>query len=120
MISKDCLFCKMIAGEISVPKVYEDESFICIRDIRPQAKIHLLVIPKLHVSSLATAFPESQEGHAELVGKMFRVATEISRSEGLLPGGFRSVINTEENGGQTIFHLHLHILGGESLRDHFG
>src|SRR4051794_26874267 len=113
--SADCLFCKMIQGAIPVPKVYEDESFICIRDIQPQAKTHLLVIPKHHVSSLSDAFPEKGSGMDGMVGKLFETATRVARQEGLLPGGFRSVINTEKNAGQTVFHIHLHILGGEML-----
>src|SRR5690349_13909453 len=97
--SQDCLFCKMIRGEISSPRVYEDDSFICIRDIHPQAKVHLLVIPKEHVASLATAFPSQGSSNAALIGKLFEVATHIAREQNLLPGGFRSVINTEKNAG---------------------
>jgi len=116
---KDCLFCKIIEGSIPSPRVYEDSLFICIRDIQPQAKTHLLVIPKDHVSSLATAFPEGGSGRTELIGKMFETASKIAYQEKLLPGGFRAVINTEKNGGQTVFHLHLHLLGGESLSNGF-
>ncbi len=118
--SNDCLFCKMIVGESPVPKVYEDDSFICIRDIHPQAKIHLLVIPKKHISSLMTAFPEGSAGESELMGNLFAVAAQIARQHGLLPGGYRSVINTERDAGQTVFHIHLHLLGGESLSGSFG
>lgn len=111
----DCLFCKIILGEIPSPRVYEDEKFICIRDIRPQAKVHLLVIPKAHIASLEEAFPEKGVHQSELVGELFAVGTQISRQQALLPGGFRAVINTGRNGGQTVFHLHLHLLGGEAL-----
>jgi histidine triad (HIT) family protein len=117
---QDCLFCKMIEGQIPSPRVYEDDSFICIRDIRPQADTHLLVIPKEHISSLAAAFPESENGKVELVGRLFQTATKIAREQRLLPGGFRSVMNTEKNGGQTVYHIHLHILGGQPLGDDFG
>jgi histidine triad (HIT) family protein len=108
---KGCIFCKIIAGEIPSPKVYEDPDFICIRDIQPQAKIHLLVIPKQHVVALDTS-------PASLTGRLFEVGTQIAREQGLLPKGFRSVINTGPDGGQTVFHLHLHLLGGEPLSGH--
>ncbi|HUP57191.1 MAG TPA: histidine triad nucleotide-binding protein [Bdellovibrionota bacterium] len=109
--SADCVFCKIIAGKIPSPRVYEDERFICIRDIRPQAKVHLLVVPREHVVSLETA-------GSELVGAMFESARKIAFQEKLLPSGFRSVINTGVAGGQTVWHLHLHLLGGETLGEH--
>jgi histidine triad (HIT) family protein len=120
MNSPDCLFCKIIAGSIPSPKLYEDRDFICIRDIRPQAKVHLLVLPKEHIPSLEAAFPEKGSSQAALVGRLFEVGTAVARQNGLLPGGFRAVINTGHDGGQTVFHLHLHILGGKALEDHFG
>jgi histidine triad (HIT) family protein len=116
----DCLFCKIVHGEIPSPRVYEDDDFVCIRDIRPQAKVHLLVLPKKHVASLDDAFPAQGAAQSQLVGDLFAAGTRIARQEGLLPGGFRAVINTGRDGGQTVFHLHLHVLGGASLRDHFG
>jgi histidine triad (HIT) family protein len=117
--SSDCLFCKIIQGEIPAPKIYEDTEFVCIRDIRPQAKTHLLVMPKEHIPSLSAAFPENGQGKGEILGKLFEVGTKIARQEGLLPKGFRSVINTEQDAGQTVFHIHLHLLGGEPLRGSF-
>ncbi len=114
----NCIFCKIIAGEIPSPRVYEDDSFICIRDIQPQAKTHLLLIPKMHLASLADAFPESGTSHSDLMGKMMEVAVRVARENQLLPHGFRSVINTGEGGGQSVHHLHLHILAG-SLLDRF-
>ncbi len=108
----DCIFCKIIDGKIPSPRVYEDDRFICIRDIRPQAKTHLLVIPRKHVVSL-----EQAEG--ALVGEMFDAAKKIALQEKLLPSGFRSVINTGVGGGQTVWHLHLHLLGGELLGESF-
>jgi histidine triad (HIT) family protein len=116
----ECIFCQIIQGAIPAPKLYEDEKFVCIRDIRPQAKIHLLVLPKEHIASLETAFPVQGKSQSELMGKLLEVGTQIAREQGLLPGGFRAVINTNENGGQTVFHVHLHLLGGESLRGNFG
>lgn len=115
-----CIFCKIIHGEIPSARVYEDEDLICIKDLHPQAKVHLLVIPKTHVASLEAAFPAAAAGAQELLGRMFAAATKIARDQQLLPGGFRSVINTGLQGGQSVFHLHLHILGGESLRGNFG
>ncbi len=118
--TRDCLFCKIIEGVIPASLVFQDEFFICIRDVYPQAKIHLLLIPKMHISSLDTAFPDGGESQYILVGKLFEAAAKVARLQGLLPGGFRSIINTEKNGGQTVFHLHLHLLGGELLGDQFG
>jgi histidine triad (HIT) family protein len=115
--TSDCLFCKIVHGAIPAPRIYEDEKFLCIRDIRPQAKTHLLVIPKTHVASLDEAFPEKGTSQGELIGELFAIGTKISRQQGLLPGGFRSVINTGRDGGQTVFHLHLHLLGGEVIRE---
>jgi histidine triad (HIT) family protein len=109
----------MIQGVIPVAKVYEDDLCICIRDINPQAKTHLLVIPKEHIVSLDLAFPEKGVSLAPLMGMLYERVVLIAREQGLLPGGFRTVINTNENGGQTVFHLHLHILGGEHLRGSF-
>jgi histidine triad (HIT) family protein len=111
----DCIFCKIIDGAIPSPRVYEDERFICIRDIHPQAKVHLLVIPKKHVPSLDAAYPESGSNHHEIVSQLFEATVKIAREQKLLPFGFRSVINTGEGGGQTVSHLHLHILGGEQM-----
>jgi histidine triad (HIT) family protein len=108
-----CLFCKMIQGVIPVTRIYEDDLCICIRDIHPQAETHLLVIPKVHVASLDLAFPEKGVAMTSLIGGLFERALSIARQQGLLPAGFRTIINTNEAGGQTVFHLHLHILGGE-------
>jgi histidine triad (HIT) family protein len=117
---ESCVFCKVIAGKIPSTKVYEDENVVCIRDIHPQAKVHLLVIPKHPVASLEEAFPENGESQGQMVGRLFEVGTKIARQQDLLPDGFRCVINTGASGGQTVFHLHLHILGGELLRGSFG
>lgn len=112
----DCVFCKIIAGGIPSPKLYEDAEFICVRDIRPQAKTHLLVVPKEHIVSLESAFPaEGGSSKTALMGRLLEIGTTVARQQGLLPGGFRAVINTGRDGGQTVFHLHLHILGGAAL-----
>ncbi len=116
----DCIFCKIVANQVPAPKLYEDSEVIAIRDLRPQAKDHFLVIPKTHIAALDEAFSEAGSGPTELIGKLFQVGTHLARKHGLLPHGFRSVINTGEHAGQTIFHVHLHILGGEPLGGGFG
>ncbi len=113
--SNNCIFCKIIAGAIPSPRVYEDENLIGIRDIQPHAKAHFLIIPKNHIASLNEAFPVSGPTQSELLGSMFRAGTQVAREQGLLPNGFRATINTGTYGGQTVFHLHLHILGGNPL-----
>jgi histidine triad (HIT) family protein len=114
-MNPNCIFCKIVRNEIPSPRVYEDSDFICIRDIRPQAPVHLLLIPKEHVASLDEAVPENGIAKSELLGDLLTVGTVVARKQGLLPQGFRSVINTGAAGGQTVFHIHLHLLGGEAL-----
>jgi histidine triad (HIT) family protein len=114
----DCIFCKIVDGKIPAPRVFEDENTIVIRDLSPQAKHHFLVIPKKHVDSLAPLFENVSEGRT-VVGNLFAAANALANKEGLLPAGYRSVINTGVDGGQTVFHLHLHILGGEKMKGTF-
>lgn len=109
-MSHDCLFCKIIDGTIPANRVYEDELCIGFPDINPQAPTHLLIIPKQHISSLAKADPE----HKPLVGHLMAVATELARGQ-KLEQGFRVVVNTGDHGGQTVHHLHLHLLGGRPM-----
>jgi histidine triad (HIT) family protein len=113
---RDCVFCKIISGEIPSPRSYEDENTIGIPDLHPQAKRHFLLIPKKHVVSLAELFADEPEGQ-RTVGRLFSAANALAKREGLLPGGYRSVINTGIDGGQSVFHLHLHLLGGEKLKE---
>lgn len=115
----DCVFCNIIAGKIPAPRIFENESVIAIRDIHPQATTHLLVLPKQHVASLAELYASEQDAR-EVVSSLFSAANEIALQEKLLPGGYRSVINTGVDGGQTVHHLHLHLLGGERLKGNFG
>lgn len=103
-----CLFCKIMAGEIPSQKVFEDERTYAFRDINPQAPTHVLVVPRQHIASLAEA------EDAGLLGYLHLVAARIAASEGL-SGGFRTVINTGPDGGQTVDHLHVHLLGGRSM-----
>jgi len=114
----DCIFCKIVDGKIPSPRVYEDDHCIVIRDLHPQAAIHLLVMPKAHVTSLAENFNHEEKGR-ETIAKLFSAANAVAKKEGLLPAGYRSVINTGEGGGQSVFHLHLHLLGGEKLKERF-
>jgi histidine triad (HIT) family protein len=106
----NCIFCKIANGVIPSTKVYEDESFFAFRDINPAAPVHVLVIPKLHVADAleGAAVPGMMEG-------LMAAAAKIAAQEGLEDGGFRLVINTGEDAGQSVKHLHVHILGGRMM-----
>lgn len=109
--SSDCIFCKIVAGEVPSRKVYEDEDIYVFHDISPWAPVHFLMIPKRHIPSLAQL--ESQD--AELMGKIMTLAPKLALEQGCNPypdGGFRVVINTGLEGGQEIHHLHIHVMGG--------
>lgn len=106
----DCLFCKIIRGEISCRKVYEDEDFFAFHDINPAAPVHFLLIPRLHLPSLM----EAEASHAPLLGRMMVLIPELARLQGL-DQGFRTVVNTGRGGGQEVFHLHVHVLGGGNI-----
>ena len=108
----DCLFCKIIKGEIPSSKVYEDELIFAFRDIEPQAPVHILIIPKQHIASAN----ELNEENSAIVGHIFSVAAKIAKSEGIAEGGYRIVNNCGADGGQTVGHLHFHMLGGRSLQ----
>lgn len=106
----DCLFCKIVAGDIPSNKVYEDDSVLAFRDIAPQAPTHILVIPKCHIASVAGITGEN----AAVISHIFEVIPQIARQEGLT-GGYRVVSNCGPDAGQTVNHLHFHILGGKEL-----
>jgi histidine triad (HIT) family protein len=108
----DCLFCKMVAGEIKPATVYEDENILAFRDINPQAPLHVLVVPKEHISTLN----ELEDNHATLVGKLFLVAKQIASQEGLAERGYRAVMNCNAEAGQSVYHIHLHLLAGREMR----
>ena len=110
MSSRDCLFCRIASGTIPVKKVFEDEHALAIMDINPQAPVHVLVIPKKHVASLA----ETGSDDKALLGHLLEVARELA-VEQKLGTGYRVVVNTGPNGGQTVDHLHLHVLGGRPM-----
>jgi histidine triad (HIT) family protein len=112
-MADDCIFCKIIKGDIPSDKIYEDDELFAFRDIAPLAPVHILLIPKRHIASLA----EAGEEHLALLGKMQLVAAKLARKEGISESGYRTVINTNPEGGQIVFHLHLHLLGGEKLAE---
>ncbi|MGI9034718.1 MAG: histidine triad nucleotide-binding protein [Pyrinomonadaceae bacterium] len=108
MNQENCLFCKIIAGEIPAETVYEDDVCIAVKDISPQAPSHFLIIPREHIASLDKA----RNKHQEILGYLLLIAAEIAREKGFAEAGYRTVINTNADGGQTVFHLHIHLLGG--------
>ncbi|MDR1760001.1 MAG: histidine triad nucleotide-binding protein [Fibrobacter sp.] len=108
---KDCLFCKIASGEIPTEKIYEDEQICAFFDIAPQAKTHFLVIPKKHIANLM----ELKETDAPLMGQLLYQAEELAKKLGLEENGARFVFNCKEDGGQTVSHIHLHVLGGRKL-----
>jgi len=108
-LADGCLFCRIVRGEIPAKLVAEDEHCVAFRDINPQSPTHVLVVPREHVASLDTA------SDAALVGRLALMAARIARSEGIAERGYRTVFNTNADAGQTVFHLHLHLLGGRHL-----
>ena len=111
MATGDCIFCKIPRGELEAEVVYRDERLYVIRDVRPQAPVHLLIIPVDHLAGLAYVGP----GQVPIMGSIFVVAEEMARREGVTLSGYRLVLNQGPDSGQEIEHLHLHLLGGQSL-----
>ena len=107
----DCLFCKMVNGEIKPDSVYENDDVLAFRDLNPQAPVHVLVIPKRHIETLNDLAPED----AELMGRLTLAAGQIAEAEGIAAGGYRVVMNCNADGGQTVFHIHMHLLGGRPM-----
>ncbi|NNC77029.1 MAG: histidine triad nucleotide-binding protein [Woeseiaceae bacterium] len=107
----DCLFCKIASGDIPADVVYESDTALAFRDINPMAPTHVLIIPREHVSTIN----DIDEKHEALVGSLFRAAKEIAASDGLSEDGYRVVMNCNQAAGQTVFHIHLHLLGGRNL-----
>jgi histidine triad (HIT) family protein len=108
----DCLFCKIVKREIPGSIVYEDEHVLAFNDINPQAPTHVLLVPKRHIASLNDLEP----GDDQIVGELARRAAAIAKERGIATGGYRTVFNTNRDAGQTVFHIHLHLLGGRSLQ----
>lgn len=112
-MENDCLFCKIIKGEIPSSKVYEDDDVLAFRDINPAAPIHILLIPKKHIASLA----EMKEEDGELIAKMHQVVNKIAEQEGFKESGYRLIVNCGKDSGQEVMHLHFHILAGTKMGD---
>ena len=107
----DCLFCKMVAGEIKPDVVFENEAVMAFRDVNPQAPLHVLVIPKVHIATTNDLTTEN----ADIVGKLYLAAKQIAADEGVAEPGYRMVMNCNPGAGQSVYHIHLHVLGGRSL-----
>lgn len=107
----NCLFCKIIAGEVPCKKIYEDDKMLAFYDINPMAPVHFLVIPNKHINNLM----ELEEGDSDLIGCLFLKAKEIAKQQGCEEKGGRFVVNAKSDGGQTVHHLHIHFLGGRAL-----
>jgi len=115
-MAEQCIFCRIVAGEVPSDIVYQDEDFLAFRDISPQAPTHVLIIPKTHITSLAQLTEEQQE----LAGRLIIIARKLAEKEGIAKRGYRLVINCGPEGGQLVPHLHLHLIGGRKLGDRFG
>jgi len=107
----DCVFCKIIAGQIPGSLVYEDQEVAAFRDINPQAPLHVLIVPRRHIATLN----DLTEADDAVVGSMFRAAAALAKRHGYADRGYRTVFNTNREAGQTVFHIHLHLLGGRTL-----
>lgn len=112
MLDGKCIFCRIIDGEIPAAKVYEDEKFCVFRDVEPKAKVHLLAVPKTHFKLLS----QIGESEAEILTHMLKKIPQIASDNGCADG-YRLIVNQGDDAGQTVFHLHIHILGGEKLSD---
>ena len=110
-MSEPCIFCKIAAGDIPASVVHSSERLVAFRDVDPKAPVHVLVIPREHVASLDAA----DARHRALLGEILLLARRLAREEGIAEGGYRTVINTGADGGQSVHHLHLHLLGGRAL-----
>lgn len=111
MSEKDCLFCKIANGDIPADIIHKSETTVAFRDINPQAPTHVLVIPRKHIATIN----DLGEDDSSVVGNMYLAAKEIAASEGIAEEGYRAVMNCNEGAGQTVFHIHLHVLGGRDL-----
>lgn len=107
----DCLFCRIVAGQIPAKRVHDDDQVVAIRDIAPRAPTHILLMPRRHIPSAA----DLTEADGPLLGRLFEVAADLARSEGIADGGYRLVSNVGRWGGQTVDHLHVHLMGGRSF-----
>jgi len=111
-MTKDCIFCRIVDGQATAKIVFEDETVVAFEDLNPQAPVHLLVVPRQHLPSLEEAAAEDEP----LLGHLFMVAAHLARERGLETKGYRTVINNGPGAGQSVFHLHVHVLGGRVFR----
>ena len=105
-MTTDCLFCKIVAGDIPASTIYEDDDVVVFNDIKPMARVHFLIVPKVHIESLKGC----DATHQQLLGKMLLLAPKLAEEQGL--NGFKTLINTGREGGQEVFHIHVHVFGG--------
>ena len=110
-MAEECIFCRIVAGELPADIVYQDEDFLAFRDIMPKAPTHVLIIPKSHITSVA----ELTDGQQKLAGRLIIIARNLAKKEGIARKGYRLVINCGPEGGQVVSHLHLHLLGGRQM-----
>jgi histidine triad (HIT) family protein len=115
-MSDSCIFCKIVSGEAKATIIYQDEQVTAFRDIHPVAPTHILLVPNKHIESVGTLESEDEQ----LVGHIFGVARKLAHDEGIARDGFRLITNTGANGGQTVFHLHVHLIGGQRMRHPMG
>ena len=111
MSDENCLFCKILSGEIPADLVYESDTAVAFRDINPQASTHVLVIPRKHISTIN----DIEQDDEAIVGSLYTAARTIAAQEGIAEDGYRAVMNCNEGAGQSVFHIHLHVLGGRSM-----
>lgn len=107
----DCLFCRMASGAMDVPKLHDDDLCFAIHDINPRAPVHFMVIPKEHIATVS----DLEESHGPLLGRLFTIANRLADAEGLADRGYRLAFNCGDDAGQTVYHIHLHVLGGRRL-----
>jgi len=107
----DCIFCKIASGDIPADKLYEDDDVLAFRDLGPQAPTHALVIPKVHIATLN----DLTEANQAIMGKLFLAAKQVAADQGIAADGYRTVMNCNNHGGQTVYHIHLHLLGGRRM-----
>jgi histidine triad (HIT) family protein len=112
VMSDDCIFCKIIAGEMGGPPLYQDEEVTAFRDINPQAPTHILIVPNKHMASVSEATAADQA----VLGKMMLIAAELAQDEGVAESGYRLIINNGPEAGQVVFHLHMHLMAGRKMR----
>lgn len=116
MANQDCIFCKIIAGEIPSTKVYQDDTLTAFRDINPVAPVHILIVPNKHIADNNDFQPEDEA----VAGKMFTLVRQLAESEGITESGYRLILNTGPHGHQEVQHLHLHLIGGQAMQHPMG